>query len=59
MGEKQDEPLQLSFNASMKPDSQGPRITPDGGRFLVRKLDKHWGLTALTAENVKGSPHHV
>jgi hypothetical protein len=43
MGEKQDQPFQLSFNASMKPDSQEPRVTPDGGRFLVRKLDKHFG----------------
>lgn len=59
MGEKQDQPFQLSFTASLKPDSQGPWVTPEGGRFLVHKLDKHWGLTALTAECVRGSPNHV
>ena len=30
MGEKQNEPFQLSFNASLKVDFQGSRVTSDG-----------------------------
>lgn len=35
MGEKQNGPFQLSFNASLKIDFQGSRITSDGGLILV------------------------
>jgi hypothetical protein len=31
MGEKQNQPFQLSFNASLKVDFQGSRVTFDGG----------------------------
>ena len=34
MGDKQDQPFQLSFNASLKIDFQGSRATSDGG--LIR-----------------------
>jgi hypothetical protein len=37
MGEKQNEPFQLSFNASLKVDFQGSRVTSDGGLILVRE----------------------
>jgi len=40
MGEIQSQPFQLSFNASLKVDSQGSRVTSDGGLVLVRELDK-------------------
>ena len=44
MGEKQYQPLQLSFNASWKVDFQGSRVTPDGGLVLVRELDERLAL---------------
>jgi hypothetical protein len=39
VGEKQNQPLQLLFNASLKVDFQGPRVTSDGGPILVRELN--------------------
>ena len=45
MGEKQNQPFQLSFNASLKVDFQGSRVTSDGGMVLVRELDERLGLT--------------
>jgi hypothetical protein len=39
VGEKQNPPLQLSFNASLKVDFQGSRVTSDGGSILVRELN--------------------
>ncbi len=42
MGEKQNQPFQLSFNASLKVDFQGSRVTSDGGLILVRELMSDW-----------------
>ena len=42
MGEKQSGPVQLSFNASLKIDFQGSRVTSDGGLILVRELVNGW-----------------
>ena len=47
MGEKQNQPLQLSFNSSLKVDFQGARVTSDGGLILVRELDERLGLSEL------------
>ena len=47
MGERQNEPFQLSFNASLKVDFQGSRVTSDGGLVLVRELDERLGLGDL------------
>ena len=47
MGEKQSQPFQLSFNASLKVDFQGSRVTSDGGLILVRELDERFGLSDL------------
>ena len=47
VGEKQNQPFQLSFNPSLKVDFQGPRVTSDGGLLLVRELDERLGLSAL------------
>ena len=44
MGEKQNGPFQLSFNASLKIDFQGSRVASDGGLILVRELDERLGL---------------
>ena len=47
MGEKQNEPFQLSFNASLKVDFQGSRVTSDGGLILVRELDERLDVGKL------------
>jgi hypothetical protein len=47
MGEKQNQPFQLSFNASLKVDFQESRVTSDGGLLLVRELDERLGLSEL------------
>jgi len=52
MGEKQKEPFQLSFNASLKVDFQGSRVTSDGGLILVRELDERLGMGDLIAEHL-------
>ncbi|MBM4123143.1 MAG: IS1380 family transposase [Nitrospira sp.] len=52
MGEKQNQPFQLSFNASLKVDFQGSRVTSDGGLILVRELDERLGLGDLIVEHL-------
>jgi hypothetical protein len=52
MGEKQNQPFQLSFNTSLRIDFQGSRVTSDGGLLLVRELDERLGLSALITENI-------
>jgi len=52
MGEKQNEPFQLSFNASLKVDFQGSRVTSDGGLILVRELDERLGLGDLIDQHL-------
>jgi hypothetical protein len=41
--EKQNQPFQLSFNASLKVDFRGSSITSDGRLILVRELDERLG----------------
>ena len=55
MGEKQNQPSQLSFNASLKMGLQGSRVTSDGGPILVRELDERLGLGELIAEYLTDS----
>jgi hypothetical protein len=50
MGEKQNQPFQLLFIASLKVDFQGSRVTSDGGLILVRELDERLGLEKLIEE---------
>src|SRR5215472_560518 len=52
MGEKQNQPFQLSFNASLKVDFQGSRVTSDGGLILVRELDERLRLQDLIAQHL-------
>jgi hypothetical protein len=44
MGEIQNRPFQLSFNASLKVGFQGSRVTSDGCLILVRELDERLGV---------------
>jgi hypothetical protein len=55
MGAKQNEPFQLSFNAALKVDFQGSRVTSDGGLIPVRELDERLGLGELIAEHLSDS----
>jgi hypothetical protein len=48
MGERPNQSFQLSFNASLKVDLQGSRVTSEGGRILVRELDEHLELSKLS-----------
>lgn len=52
MGEKQNQPFQLSFNPSLKVDFQGSRITSDGGLILVRELDERLGFSELVQQHL-------
>jgi hypothetical protein len=52
VGEKQNQPFQLSFNPSLRVDFQGSRVTSDGGLLLVRELDERLGLSVLITENI-------
>jgi len=55
MGEKQNQPFQLSFNASLKVDFQGLRVTSGGGLILVRGLDERLGLSELVRQHLTDS----
>jgi hypothetical protein len=55
MGEKENQPFQLSFNASLKIDFQGSRVTSDGGLILVRELDERLGFGELIAQHLSDS----
>ena len=55
MGERQNEPFQLSFNSSLKVDFQGSRVTSDGGLILVRELDERLGFGDLVAQHLSDS----
>ncbi len=55
MGEKQNQPFQLSFNSSLKVDFQGSRVTSDGGLILVRELDERLGFGDLIAQYLTDS----
>ncbi len=50
MGEKQSGPFQLSFNASLKINFRGSRVTSDGGLVLVRELDERLGFGELITQ---------
>jgi len=52
MGEKQNQPFQLSFNAALNVDFQGSRVTSDGGLILVRELDERLGFGDLIREHL-------
>jgi hypothetical protein len=50
VGEKQNQPFQLSLNASLKVDFHGWGVTSDGSLILVRELDDRLGFGILTGE---------
>jgi hypothetical protein len=52
MGEAQNQPFQLLFNASLKVDFQGSRVPSNGGLILVRELDERLGMERHVAIDV-------
>jgi Transposase DDE domain group 1 len=52
VGESPSQPFQLSFNASLKIDFQGSRVTSDGGLILVRELDERLGFGELIGQHL-------
>jgi hypothetical protein len=50
-----NQPFQLSFNASLKIDFQGSRVTSDGGLILVRALDERLGFGELIQQHLTDS----
>ena len=55
MGEIQNRPFQLSFNASLKVGFQGSRVTSEGGLILVRELDERLGFGELIEQYLPDS----
>src|SRR6516165_6285726 len=55
VGESPKQPFQLSFNASLKIDFQGSRVTSDGGLILVRELDERLGFGELIQQHLTDS----
>ena len=55
MGETQNQPFRLSFNASLKVDFQGSRVTSDAGLILVRELDERLGFGELIEQHLTDS----
>jgi Transposase DDE domain group 1 len=55
MGEIPNQPFQLSFNASLKVDFQGSRVTSNGGLILVRELDERLGFGELIEQHLTDS----
>src|SRR2546422_2213225 len=55
VGETQNQPFQLSFNASLRIDFQGSRVTSDGGLILIRELDERLGFGELIEQYLTDS----
>jgi hypothetical protein len=52
VGERQEQPFQLSFNGSLRVDFQGARVTSDGGLLLVRELDERLAFGELIEQHL-------
>jgi hypothetical protein len=57
IGERQNGPFQLSFNAFLKVDFHGSRVTSDGGLILVCELEERLGFGDLIARHLTDSRH--
>src|SRR5271154_903140 len=47
VGERQEQPFELSFNSRLRVNFQGSRVTSNGGLLLVRELDERLGFGEL------------
>lgn len=55
MGDKHNQPFQLSGNAALKIDFPGSRVTSDGGLIRVRELDERLGFGELIEQRPSDS----
>jgi Transposase DDE domain group 1 len=55
MGEKQNQPFHFSFDASLRIDFQGSRVTSDTGLILVHELDERLGFSELIEQHLTHS----
>src|SRR3990170_6323810 len=55
MGEKQNQPFQLSFNRFLRVGFQGSRVTSTGGLILVREFDERLGFNELIEQYLADS----
>src|SRR2546425_9094262 len=55
MGEIQNQPFQVSFNASLKIDCRGSRATPDAGLVRARNPDEGFGFAELIEHHLTAS----
>jgi hypothetical protein len=55
VGERQEQPFQLSFNSSLWVEFQGSRVTSDGGLLLVCELDKRLRFGKLIERYLTGA----
>jgi hypothetical protein len=49
-GERQNGPVQLTFNGSLRVDFQGSRVTSDGVLILVREFDERLVFSDLIVQ---------
>jgi hypothetical protein len=55
MRETENQPFQLSFNASLRVDFQRSRVTSGGGLILIRELDEQLGFGELIEQYLTDS----
>jgi len=55
VGEKQNQPSKLSFNALWKIDFQEARVTSEGDLILVREVDERLGFSKLIEQQLTDS----
>ena len=53
MGEKHNQPFQLSFNRFLRVAFQGSQVTSNGGLILVRELDERLGFGELIEQHLR------
>ena len=55
MGEREEQPFQLSFNRFLRVAFQGSLVTSNGGLILVRELDERLGFSELIEQYLTDS----
>jgi hypothetical protein len=55
LGNRQNQPFQLSFNASLNLDFWGSRVSSNGGLIFIRELDERLGFSEPIEQHLKHS----